>query len=79
MTPRRPIPRRVLSLLAPLVFALPGCLTCKMWENAGDTRGGRVTCAVLTPITVAVDAALFAGYVYAAGQSGGCCHPHRCH
>ena len=63
---------------------LPGCLTCAMWEKFDHSNGERAAAVVLTPVTVAVDAAFIVGYAYASscgnGGCGGCwssCH-HGC-
>jgi len=52
--------RRSLLLLALL---LPGCITCAMWDGLDRTPGQRAAAFALTPVTVALDAALLAGYV----------------
>jgi hypothetical protein len=71
-------PRRLHAIAAAslaLVASSPltGCLTCAMWRKLDDSKGERVAAAALTPVTVAVDVALFAGYVYlAACENGGC-------
>jgi len=70
---------RPLLLLLPFLMALPGCLTCAMWDSLDDTRSQRATAVVLTPVTFAIDAALFAGYVCVESCGHGCRGgPHRC-
>ncbi len=54
-----------LVLAAALLLTPTGCITAAMWDNMPDSRGGKVAAVALTPVTVALDAALFAGYVYA--------------
>jgi hypothetical protein len=75
-------PRRLHAIAAAslaLVASSPltGCLTCAMWKKLDDSKGERVAAAALTPVTVAVDVALFAGYAYveacAKGGGGSCC------
>jgi hypothetical protein len=58
----------------------PGCLTCAMWDRLDHTPGEKTAAVVLTPVTFAVDAALFAGYVYVEAYGNGGCTPccHRC-
>lgn len=74
--------RAIAAVSLALVASAPlsGCLTCAMWEKFDHSKGERVAAVVLTPVTVAVDAALIAGYVYVescGNGGGGCCH-HGC-
>lgn len=57
-------------LLLPLLQA--GCVTAAMWEKFDDTRGERIAAVALTPVTVAIDAALLAAYACAAADGHGC-------
>jgi hypothetical protein len=69
MAPTRSLTRRLLSLLAlPLLLSSSGCVTAAVWEECGSTAGA----VALTPVTVAVDAALIAGYVVLVGGAS-CC------
>jgi hypothetical protein len=74
--------RRIASVMLALAACalLPGCLTCAMWDQLDDTPGEKTAAVVLTPVTFAVDAALFAGYVYIESCGNGGCSPccHRC-
>ena len=70
---------RLLSLLLVPVALLPqGCVTAEMWDRLDRSRGGRVAAVALTPVTVAVDAAVIAvvaaAYVCPSSnaQNGGC-------
>jgi hypothetical protein len=64
------------SLLPIALLSLPlvhgGCVTAAMWEKLDDTRGERIAAVALTPVTVAIDAALLAGYACAAADGHGC-------
>ncbi len=73
--------RPLVVLLALAACALlPGCLTCAMWEKFDHSNSERVAAAVLTPVTVAVDAAFIAGYACAeaCANGGGSCCRHGC-
>lgn len=70
---------RLLSLLlVPLALLPQGCVTAEMWDRLDRSRGGRVAAVALTPVTLAVDAAVIAVVVAANvgsacnGQNGGC-------
>ena len=74
--------RAIASASFALVASAPltGCLTCAMWEKLDDTKGKRVAAVALTPVTVAVDVAFVAGYVYleACANGGGSCCRRSC-
>ena len=69
--------RAIAAATLALVASAPltGCLTCAMWQELDDSKGERVAAAVLTPVTVAVDVALVAGYVYVEAYGNGGCSP----
>jgi hypothetical protein len=79
-TPRRPTdratPRRsrpiALPLLLVILALLPeGCVTAAVWDRLDHSRGERIAAVALTPVTVALDAALIAGEVCVnSGQEG---------
>lgn len=65
--------RRAVALtLVPVV--LDGCVTTAMWQKLDDTRGERIAAVALTPVTIAIDAALIAGYVCVTADCNGCGH-----
>ena len=72
--PRRPcsVGRPLAGLLLPLLLAAPGCLTCAMWDRPHHSKGQTAALVALTPVTLAVDAALIAGYVYVGARGGNC-------
>lgn len=67
-------PRRIVLplLLLPLVFLPAGCVTAAMWDRLDHSRGERIAAVALTPVTVALDAALIAGEVCADSGCHGC-------
>lgn len=80
---RRPAGRRLalLALSGAAAFApLSGCVTVAMWEHWPSHDGGHIRWAsegtigaiVLTPVTIALDAALIAGFLWLAAQDDGC-------
>jgi hypothetical protein len=77
--------KRARRLLAVLLFLIApslasGCITASMWDGV-DGRGERAAAIALTPVTFALDATLFAGWIWleCADEGSGChpCHP-RC-
>lgn len=71
------------AALAAAALCSSGCVTASMWEEWPDHHsnghldwddGGTVAAIALTPVTVAVDAALVAGFVWlvVADASCGC-------
>jgi hypothetical protein len=72
----RPAVHRLPLLLLALLPA--GCVTATMWDALDHSRGERIAAVALTPVTVAIDAALIAGEVYANSGGSGCgCHARR--
>jgi hypothetical protein len=65
--------RRALSLLMVLTIlnTLPSCITYMLWDDVNHLKGKKVTATLLTPVTVAIDVALIAGYVYVVARAGG--------
>lgn len=70
--PFRVRPIATLALLAAL-FLPASCITCAMWQSAQKDDCPKAAAVALTPVTVAVDAALFAGYVWLASGGGAQC------
>jgi len=72
--PARRLAARSLLPIAPLLLSLlqGGCVTAALWEKLDDTRGERIAAVALTPVTVAIDVALLAGYACAAADGHGC-------
>ena len=77
-----PLDRVALWLLAPLLFSFNGCVTTSLWNelpkrhsgSSIDWGNGRTVSAIaLTPVTVAVDAALIAGYLWLLAEDDDCC------
>jgi hypothetical protein len=67
-----------LGLAASLLLVLSGCITCAMWGGVDHNCGEKAAAVALTPVTVAVDAALFPVEIVAAAcDHGHCCHRHR--
>ncbi len=72
-----------LAAVAACAVAPSGCVTAMMWDELPDrdcgaldwSNGRTVSAVALTPVTVAVDAALIAGFVWleVEGNSGDCC------
>ncbi len=62
-------------------LAASSCVTVSMWKELPDHHrdgdldwrdGGTVAAVALTPVTVALDAALFVGWIWLSSQNGAC-------
>ena len=69
--------RAIAAAALALVASAPltGCLTCAMWEKLDDSKGEKIAAAALTPVTVAVDVAVFAAHAYVEAYGSGGCNP----
>lgn len=80
--PGRSSRRALAAALAALATLLPasGCVTAAVWEELPDhdadgldwDSGGTIGAIALTPVTVAVDAALIAGWLWLIAEGDGC-------
>lgn len=76
---RRPAAIAKSLLAVSILFTTPGCITVAMWDDAN--RGGcpKPAAAALTPVTLALDVTLIAGWIWLQCEGGGdrCCAPPR--
>jgi len=71
------------SLLAGSICLLtPGCTTAGLWESANRRDCHKAAAVALTPVTVALDATLIAGWIWLECEAdrNDCCSspPRRC-
>ena len=68
------------ATLALAASTLGGCVTAALWKELPDHDGGRIDWSegstigaiALTPVTVAVDAALIGGWIWLVAEGNGC-------
>jgi hypothetical protein len=65
-----------LGLAVPMLFAMSGCITCAMWNGLDHNCGERAAAVMLSPVTVAVDAAFFPVEIVAASCGQAHCGRH---
>jgi len=66
---RSPTAPLVRGLALSTLFLTNGCVTAWMWDEVHSTAGA----IALTPLTVAADATLIAGYVWLMAADSDCC------
>lgn len=66
-------PRRIAAFSAGLLLLLssPGCLTAYMWGHVDKKTSHRIEAGLVTPVTLALDAALIGGCVYVVASADG--------